>query len=574
MLKKPFTLENALYALALLIALGIRFVNLGLLTLTNYEAKFALEALQISNGVPGVLASNPAYTHLTTMLFFILGGTDFWARFWPALAGAGMVLAAWFLRSHIGRIPAIVLAFGLAFDPGLNAISRLAGGPMLAVSFLVLAGVLWLARYPIPAGIFLALGLLSGPGAWFGLVSVLLAWGLFHSIPGKFFRDTFIDDVETKPDDSIKPGTMLKEAGLWGVGALLLVGSLMMISPQGLAAMVRSALEYAAGWWHPSGIPFWRVLLALPAYELLPLFFGIIHLVRGIVQREKISLQLSLWFLGSLLLVSLYPGRQVNDLCWALVPLWMLAAREIGRYFNFSQSNRWVVGGTSTAIFILLVLAWLTLTRISTFDPASSEVRLQWLFIGGILLVIAISLIMVATGWSLRDAVLGGAWGFLIPLFLFTLGAVTGSAGLREPRTIELWNPEPRLGRADILLKVLNEFSFLNTGLEESLPIGIIGVDSPALEWMLHKWETSTNDIFDPVATPEILITSDLAELGLAAQYRGEPLVWQETGAWDDADSASWLQWFLYRQMPVQQERIVLWVRSDLFLQSQDADTP
>ncbi len=281
MLKKPFTLENALYALALLIALGIRFVNLGLLTLTDYEAKFALEALQISNGVPGVLASNPAYTHLTTMLFFILGGADFWARFWPALAGAGLVLAAWFLRSHIGRMPAIVLAFGLALDPGLNAISRLAGGPMLAISFLVLAGVLWLARYPIPAGIFFALGLLSGPGAWFGLVTVLLAWGLFRSIPGKFFRETFTGEVETKSDDSFKPGAMLKEAGLWGVGALLLLGSLMMISPQGLAAMVRSVLEYAAGWWHPSGIPFWRVLLALPGYELLPLFFGIIHLVRG-----------------------------------------------------------------------------------------------------------------------------------------------------------------------------------------------------------------------------------------------------------------------------------------------------
>ena len=162
----------------------------------------------------------------------------------------------------------------------------------------------------------------------------------------------------------------------------------------------------------------------------------------------------------------------------------------------------------------------------------------------------------------------------MIPLFLFTLGAATGSAGLRDPRTIELWNPEPRLGRADILLKVLNEFSFINTGLEESLPITLVGVDSPALEWMLHEWETNKNDIFDPVATPEIIITSELSQLDLTAQYRGEPLVWWETGAWDDAGYASWLQWFLYRQMPVQQERIVLWVRSDLFLQSQDADTP
>ena len=356
--------------------LGLRLINLGLLTLMDYEAKFALEALQISNGLPGVLASNPAYTHLTTMLFYILGGADFWARFWPALAGAGLVLAAWFLRSHIGRLPAIVLAFGLALDPGLNAISRLAGGPMLAISFLVLAGVLWLARYPIPAGIFFALGLLSGPDAWFGLVTVLLAWGLYRSIPGKFFRDTFTGVVDTKPDDSFKPIAMLKEAVLWGVGALLLLGSLMMISPQGLAAMVRSVLEYAAGWWQPSGIPFWRVLLALPGYELLPLFlwshpFGTWHRPARKNCPPVESLVFCFAPAGSL-----YPGRQGNDLCWALVPLWMLAAREIGRYFNFSLSNRWVVGGTLTAIFILLVLAWLTLTRISTFDLTSSEVPL------------------------------------------------------------------------------------------------------------------------------------------------------------------------------------------------------
>jgi hypothetical protein len=574
MLKKPFTLENTLYTLALAIALGIRFINLGALSLTDYEARFALEALNITNGMPGMLGSNPDYTHLTTILFYILGGADFWARFWPALAGACLVIAPWFLRERIGRVPALVLAFGLALDPGMNAISRLAGGPMLAISFLVLAGVLWLDNRPIPAGIFAGLGILAGPSAWFGLLSFLLAQVLFRLLPEKFMPSKVPGANDTGSDAPGSQTGTLKDALPWGIGTLLVLGSLMAISPQGLAACVRSFLEFTSGWWQPSGIPFWRVLLALPAYELLPLLFGLIHLVRGFLQKDRISTWLSIWLLVSILLATIYPGRQVSDLCWALVPLWLLAAKELGRHFDFSQANRWVVGGTITALFILLVLAWLTLTRISTYDPASTEVRLQWLFIGGILLVIPISLIMVSSGWSSREAKLGGTWGALIPLILFTIGVATGSAGLRDPRTIELWNPEPRLGRSDLVLKVINEISFLNAGFEEALPIKIIAVDSPALDWLFHKWEVEKSDIFDPMQAPEIIITSQLTELDLTSEYRGEPIVWREMSSWDEADYPTWLQWFLYRQMSTQQEKIVLWVRSDLMLEAQDSTTP
>ena len=574
MWKKPFTLEHGLYTLALAIALGIRFVNLGALSLTDFEAGYALEALNISNGLPGVLQSNPAYTHLTTVLFFILGGANFWARFWPALAGVCLVLAPWFLRERIGRLPALVLAFGLALDPGMNAISRLAGGPMLAISFLVLAGVLWWNKRPIPAGIFAGLGILSGPAAWFGLLGFFLAQGLFRLLPEKFIPRQELGEDETGLDSSGNRKVMLKEALSWGIGTLLVLGSLLAISPQGLAAFVRSFLEFASGWWQPSGIPFWRVLLALPAYEALPLLFGLIQLIMGFIHKDGISIRLSIWLLVSILLVVIYPGRQVYDLCWALVPLWLLAAMQLGRHFIFSQANRWVVGGTITALFILLVLAWLTLTRISTFDPASTDVRLQWLFLGGILLVIVISLIMVGSGWSFREAKLGGTWGALIPLILFTIGAATGAAGLRDPRTIELWNPEPRLGRSELVLKVINEISFINTGFEEALPIQLIGVDSPALEWLFHKWEVETSNVFDPVLAPQVIITSQLDELNLTSEYRGEPIVWREVGSWDEAGFSSWLKWFLYRQMPVSQEKIVLWVRSDLMLEAQDLSSP
>ena len=63
-------------------------------------------------------------------------------------------------------------------------------------------------------------------------------------------------------------------------------------------------------------------------------------------------------------------------------------------------------------------------------------------------------------------------------------------------------------------------------------------------------------------------------DLTLTAEYRGEPLVWREVGDWYNATFANWLNWFIYRQMPVLREDIILWVRADLMLDNQGLPTP
>ena len=53
-------------------------------------------------------------------------------------------------------------------------------------------------------------------------------------------------------------------------------------------------------------------------------------------------------------------------------------------------------------------------------------------------------------------------------------------------------------------------------------------------------------------------------------KYRGEPLVLHEIGAWDKASPSDLLKWFIYRQLPLQQDTVIFWARSDLMLDSQD----
>jgi hypothetical protein len=574
MLKRSLTLEDALYALALALALGIRFYHLGFLPLNDYEADWALQSLGIVDGLKPALGPNPGYLHLTAMLFAIFGASDFWARFCPALAGSGLVLVPWFLRNRIGRLPTLVLAFGLAFDPGLNALSRLAGGPMLAIACLALCLVLWLEGHRRAAGFFGGLALLCGPSLWFGMLGLLLAWALLQVLPQTFKGGVSAPLSEpAKPEKGARWATF-KPALVWGLGSFLILGTLLVFSLPGLAAFAGSLLAFLTSWVTLSGIPLGRLFLALPAYELLPLVFGLVGLVRGIIKRDATTIKLGLWTLAALLLVLVNVGRQVADLGWVLLPLWALAAVELGRHFDLKSANRWVVGGTITFVFVLLILFWLTLAEIIQLDPLSPQARLEWIFLAGILLVIGIALLLVGSGWTLNDARLGGVWGVLVPLVLFTIAMTTGAAGVRDPRTLELWNPEPRLGRADLVLKVANEISTLNTGFDAQLPLTIAGVDSPAMRWLFRDWELSVNDVFAPLAAPELVITPMGVDLSLNAEYRGEPLVWREVGDWYSATFTTWLNWFMYRQIPVQREDIILWVRTDLMLDSQGFPVP
>ncbi len=57
------TLEHAFYALALAIAFGLRFVHLGALPLSDFEADWALQALHITQGLnPPSVPIQPMFT--------------------------------------------------------------------------------------------------------------------------------------------------------------------------------------------------------------------------------------------------------------------------------------------------------------------------------------------------------------------------------------------------------------------------------------------------------------------------------------------------------------------------------
>jgi hypothetical protein len=611
MIKFQPTLEHAFYALALVFAIGLRFLNLGALPLSDFEANWALQALRVTQGLHPALGPNPGYVHLTAVLFYIFGASNFLARFWPALAGCALVLAAWFLRARIGRVPAIVLAFGLAIDPGLVAMSHLAGGPMLAITCLVLAGLMWLEDHRSLAGFFAALALLSGPSVWFGMLGLMLVWALttvidrraaaraqveaqgdqpelieakttdekpnekLNEMPDEIVTGSPVAEdhgatpsEKTSPEISVLRSGKYSSALAWGLGTLLALGSLLILSPIGLSAFVSSFVEFLRGWWTLSDTQIWRPLLALPAYEILPLGFGIAAAVRGIIRRDTLSIRLGIWALVALVLAIIYPGKQTTDLGWALLPLWVLAAMELGHHFDFAGRKLWEIAGVMVLVDALLVFGWLNLAGVTTMGLDTQEARVRLSLLLAVVILIALSLLLVRAGWSAASARLGGVWSAVLALTAFTVAMSTGAAGVRVPLTVELWQPEPRTVRVDVLLSVASQISDLNAGAAAQLPLTILNVDSPALHWLFRDWQVTDATDLAPDATPPMVI-STIDKLSLAADYRGEALPLTEVADWDHATTTNWLTWLVYRQMPILRQEVILWVRSDLMLDSQ-----
>src|SRR5512146_1969477 len=174
---RRFRYEPLLYALAFILALAVRLVKLDAAPLSDNEARWALQALGVAQGTRPLLGSQPAYILLTSVLFYGLGaGTNFLARLLPALAGGGMALVPALFAHRLKPRISVILAFLLAFEPGLVGLSRQAGSGIMALTSALLAWGFWENRKPIWAGVFAGLALLSGPLLWPGLLGLIITW--------------------------------------------------------------------------------------------------------------------------------------------------------------------------------------------------------------------------------------------------------------------------------------------------------------------------------------------------------------------------------------------------------------
>ncbi len=493
--------ESTFYGLAFLVALGLRLYQLGAAPLSEAEAGWALQALGLAHGQSVTLGSQPAYILITSQLFSILGDTNFLARFIPALAGSLLIWLPFYFRTWLGnssilKRAGMVMAFGLAIDPGLVSLSRQAGSLMPAMAFVLLALAGLYNRRMIWAGIFAGLALLSGPAFLQGLLILGIGWGLYRllvrkSVAAQREAGDTEHPVATAPAPSLSALSI--KTGVIALGlTLLFTGSLFLRAPQGLGGVAETIPAYFKTWVTSSGIPLFRLPLSLLVYQPLVLILGLvgaIHAWFGSSDEQhsrQIMQGLSLLALMAFLLPWLYAGRQVGDLAWTVVPLWALAALEISRSLTFDDErvSNFVGVGLALLLSLFAVIGWLNFLSIGRFQV---NLVVYWGIILGALLLGLIAVLLVIAGWSVRVGKLGAVLSLCLILGLHMASTTWGMAIVRQNSAQELWSLVPTTGQADLLKQTLADLSSWNTGLRDQLEVVILA-DSAALQWALRDF--------------------------------------------------------------------------------------
>lgn len=567
-LMKKIRNEQLFYLLVFLLALGIRLLNLGEAPLSDFEAGWALQSLGLARGESVTLGAQPGYIFPTVIFFYLFEAANFGARFWPALAGSLLVLAPYAFRDRLGQKAAIIFALGLAVDPGMVALSRLAGGPMLAISFTILTLALLYAGQPVLGGIAGGLALLSGPAVLIGLLGLGIAYGVARLL-GFFKDDELFPGEQTSQDPERSPTRDWRMVLLFGGGTVLLVGTLFFRYPQGLGAWAAWLGTFLQGWIQPSSIPPGRLLSAIVFYAVLALVFGLAAGVRGWFQGRNTAKFLSLWFLIALLLPLLYPARQVSDIAWALLPLWALAGLELAR--SASRQEQWLISlGQATAVLVLMIVIWLTLAGLDMATPES--VLNYWLVIGAAALIGVLILVLVYLGWGWKTARTGLVWGLVAGLGLYSLASVFWVSQVRPSTPLELWVPTPTTGHADLVTTTLEDLALSQTGHAAFLDVVSL-VDTPSMRWALRNIERVVFvSSLGSEENPLVVIAREGDAIGSRDEYyRGQDFGWWQSPGWGGALPWEPMRWIINREGVLLTEKVVLWARVDLFPEEPEA---
>ena len=130
----------------------------------------------------------------------------------------------------------------------------------------------------------------------------------------------------------------------------------------------------------------------------------------------------------------------------------------------------------------------------------------------------------------------------------------------------ELWWLPSTPAQAALLEQTVSEVSEFGLGNDVSGSVVIVGVKSPALEWVLRERPIQVVDALDVNSSPDFVVTPYEMDPVLVAAYRGQDFSWRQTPLWNTALASTWLRWFTLRDMPQSGETIILWARDDLFL--------
>jgi hypothetical protein len=334
----------------------------------------------------------------------------------------------------------------------------------------------------------------------------------------------------------------------------------------GLAGVFEAPGRWLLGWtssqdWSP------LTALALPFfYEPLLIAIGGFGMVRALRSGEPFERQVAWWALGSFLAYLVYPGRTPSDFVWVSLPLALLAAKEIIRFIDGMINLPTPLSSLLLGLVLLIVFSFSYLqleASAAGFGLASLDREAQLAFSVTAMVFAGLLILLFGLGWSWPETLLALALALVVSLAGLSIASAWRlNFGSDVPAGRELWRQQVTTEHLPLLEETLAEISKWSVGREAGLEVQVQGQASPALAWGLREHQKAVDPLGD--SPPPVILAPEQASPELPADYLGQAFALSKTWGWQAALPPRLLGWWLDRQAPVQAERWILYVRTDV----------
>jgi hypothetical protein len=567
------TLEHVLYAAIIALAALLRLGDLGIIPLSPDEAFNALAVLDFWK-IPGTEPSiiSPLYFSLNVFLSQLIGFSDTSMRIVPALFGMALVPMPWFIRDRVGQIGALIAGLLFAISPTLVLASRSAGGQSAALFAGMLVFVAWHRfnetkddKWLYGIAIGLAIGFISAEIFFSIILCLLLAW----LIQSNFVRP--IQDRET--GSGTTASRPLPRTIIWFI---LLFSAIMVLGSTAIFLNLRgfgSALSLSTDWLHlftlsGDALALVSPILSLGRYELILLLLGGVSVVWATWKGEPFPMLLAYWFILTLILTFIQRGFVYNVLILALPGVLLIGTFLSGIFQKPVTTFQLIL------ICLIIVLGSVVLINIARYArlltvPNSTVLTYNVLLSIVLVAIIAIA-VLLAWNWDETGTKQSVIISALIVLVIVSWGSAWWMSRNAANDTRERWVSLATDDDIFLLADAVEDVSWQLTNSGNDLRLTST-IASPVLQWYLRDL-----DQLDLVSTlphdlsSDALLTEDSAQPALENEYIGSSFSYLRQDTTHVLEIGQTLRWWLFHQspVPINEESLILWVRADLFEES------
>ena len=585
--------EVFIYLAVILVSLVLRVAQIDVVPLSLREARQALAAWRVvypeAAGTP-IVAESPLLFAIHSLVFSVLGPSEFSARIMTVLASVLLILSPLLFSRLLGKTRTLILVLLLAFSPTLLANGR-ADSPVVWTMLAAVIGLwsLWRyretghSRFALQTTLSaVAIVFLTDPAGLFVLVTLFLAGAFVFW----YRRNNAEEEFEVR--EPLPEGRF--SAWPWAVAlpvsalVVFLVSTSFMLYPSGVSTvgeLLGSGLR-GLSTPQPYSPPFFALLTTL-FYEPLLFVVGIVA-VFNILTSEQVSLVdrfLLGWLIFAVLMSLLYAGTGPEHTLWLVLPLAALSSRVItelvtggSRYFS-PRWSRWFIALVVAMLMAMISVHAQSIARslMTTPDAALQQININPQNLIGIVIAVLLILIgyfLASSEWGEGTAIRGGVLGVLVFVMITGLGSGWHISVENADNAVEFWSRNPTSYQTAQLRQTLIELSKRQTSGFPELVVSALAPDDGVVAWLLRDFPNTTfiRDTTAAKGQGVVILPTSIEKPDLGGAYVGHTTA--ITNGWDFSSISllNFPAWWLQRRTltaDLPSDAVTLWLRQDIY---------